>query len=60
MTNSFEQLKTVEDFNNFLFALIGDAAEKGIEFNTYDPEFDQWNCWSYEDEECFYNHIKFE
>ena len=47
------------DFNNFLFALIGDAVEKGIEFNTYDPEFDQWDCWSYGDEEAVNNHVKF-
>lgn len=59
MTNPFEELKTAEDFNNALFALVGDAADKGIEFKIYDPEFDTWECLSYAEEEFPY-HVKFE
>lgn len=55
MSNPFEQLETAEDFNNFFLALLGDAADKGIECFIYDPEFDQWGCISYADEEYIQN-----
>lgn len=59
MSNPFEELKTAEDYNNFFLALVNDATDKGIEFNIYDPEFNVWDCWSYDDEEVFRNHVKF-
>ena len=55
MSNPFEQLETAEDFNNFFLALLGDAADKGIECFLYDPEFDQWDCILYADEEYIQN-----
>lgn len=51
MSNPFEQLETAEDFNDFFLALLGNAADKGIECFIYNPDFDQWHCISYADEE---------
>lgn len=51
MSNSFEQLETAEDFNNFFLALLDSAANKGIECFIYNPDFDQWHCISYADKE---------
>ena len=55
MSNPFEQLETAEDFNNFFLALLGDAADKGIECSIYNPDYDDWHCISYADEEYIQN-----
>jgi len=60
MSNPFEQLKTAEDFNNFFLALLGDATDKGIECFIYNPDYSDWHCISYADEEYIQNNaIKF-
>ncbi len=51
MSNPFEQLETAEDFNNFFLALLGNAADKGIECFIYNPDYNEWCCISYADEE---------
>jgi len=49
-------LETAEDFNNFFLALLGDAADKGIECFIYNPDpYDDWRCISYADEEYIQN-----
>ena len=40
--NLFEELKTTEDFNNFLFELILEAQDKGFTFTAYNPALDEF------------------
>lgn len=48
MKNPFEELKTAEDYNNFFLALVGDAADKGIELNIFHE--DSFDCIAYNDD----------
>lgn len=55
MNNPFKELNTAEDYNNFLLALLGDAADKGVECFIYNPDFNDWRCISYANEEYIQN-----
>ena len=50
MKNPFEELETAEDYNNFFLALVGDAADKGIELNIFHGNSYGWTVYAYDDD----------